>query len=428
MRYCFICLFIFVVILASPITAQTDTNRPETPGSSLQRHAETYFERQAYRHAIRLFTKIVIKHPESQHAKLRLADCYRLLRQPGKAAYWFDQAMDDQQISSAHVYHYASVLAENGEYQKAKKWYYKYLKDEPHDSRALAALESLHYYEQLIGNQYLVKQLEIKLQGGVFSPAPYRNGLVVVGEGNTGGLARKVATWNEEPYFDLYYVPIANGKPGNPRYLDSKLNSVYHEGPVTFFDQGKKVILTRSAGRKGTENRRNLQLMISEQSSSGKWSIPRKLFANPNYSNGHPTVDIQGKVIYFSSDKPGGYGGSDLYRSEYIDGTWTEPVNLGPEVNTAGNELFPNLDSEGNLYYSTDGRGGLGGLDIFRFDKEANSVVNLEYPINSPSDDFGIVWQKDLQQGYFSSNRNGVDRVFSFRKIPHLAKVTVPDN
>jgi hypothetical protein len=188
-------------------------------------------------------------------------------------------------------------------------------------------------------------------------------------------------------------------------------------------------MLTRSAARKGQDDTRNLQLMMAERKPSGRWSAPRKIFYERNYSTGHPAINPEGTIIYFSSNRPGGYGGSDLYRSEYNNGKWSEPVNAGPQINTTGNELFPSLDMDGTLYFSSDGHGGLGGLDIFKSSTRTyGDVVNLGYPINSHRDDFGMAFKTDTNKGYFSSNRNGQDRIFRFRMKPQLANSAVPVN
>jgi hypothetical protein len=180
--------------------------------------------------------------------------------------------------------------------------------------------------------------------------------------------------------------------------------------------------------KKGQEDTRNLQLMMAERKPSGNWSTPTKLFSHQDYSIGHPAINQEGTIIYFSSDKSGGYGGTDIYQSKFQNGSWTKPVNLGAKINTAGNELFPSLDAEGTLYYSSNGRGGLGGLEIFRVDPVTSQPENVGHPINSSADDFGIVWEADLESGYFSSNRTGRDRIFKFHRDLQLAKAAVPDN
>ncbi len=384
--------------------------------SSIRNHAEIYFERQAYSHAAKLYQKIIREHPEDQAVKLRLGDCYRFLREPHNAAYWYDHVMQNDQSSSEHLFYYASVLCAIKKYQQAKFWYSEYLKVHPNDQRAIAALTSLENPQLLFDDRFEVEQLSIGLPGSVFSPAIFDEGLVFVGEGNSGSLVKKITTWNEGPYFDLYYVPLIDGKPGYPKYLDDKLNSVFHEGPATFFEQGNKVIFTRSAFNKGDGDTRNLQLMIAERNASGNWTSPKKLFYHANYSIGHPAINKDGTTIYFASNMPGGYGGTDIYRTDFKRGEWQEPVNAGPGINTAGNELFPSLDEQGMLYFASEGRGGLGGLDIFK--AGFNSQIqpeNMGFPINSQGDDFGIIWSPNNSFGYFSSNRKGTDKIFRFK-------------
>lgn len=409
-------LVLLVALGLGPLYGQIGRYISLRSESSIRNHAEIYFERQAYSHAAKLYQKIIREHPEDQKVKLRLGDSYRLLREPHNAAYWYGQVMQKDQSSAEHIFYYASVLCSIKKYQQAKFWYLEYLKANPNDQRAIAALSSLNNPQLLFDDRFEVKQLLIELPGAVFSPAIFEEGLVVVGEGNTGSLVKTLTTWNEGPYYDLYYVPLADGKPGYPKYLDDKLNSVLHEGPATFFEEGNKVIFTRSTFNKGDGDTRHLQLMIAERKSSGNWSSPRKLFRHENYSIGHPAVNKGGTTIYFSSNMPGGYGGTDIYRTDLINAVWQEPVNVGPGINTAGNELFPSLDEEGRLYFASNGLGGLGGLDIFKADLNGhNQPENLGFPINSQGDDFGIIWAPNNTFGYFSSNRKGIDGIFSFQ-------------
>lgn len=421
-----ITILILLVFLFSPLSGQQLPSRSE---GSLRHNADHYFDRQAYSHAAKLYTKIIIEHPKDREVQFRLADCYRLMREPHRAAQWYGIALHENQAPVEHMFNYASVLCAIEKYQEAKIWFSKYLDSNPKDQRAIAAVKSLKDPRLLYDSLFEVEQMPIDLPGAVFSPVIFNEGLVFVGEGNTGSLLKKVTTWIEGPYFDLYYVPIYDGEPGFPKYFDDKLNSVFHEGPVTFFDGGKKVIFTRSAFRKGDNNTRNLQLMVAEQKPSGSWSSPRKLFHNRNYSVGHPAVNPDGTIIYFSSNKPGGYGGSDLYRSEFKNGRWTEPVNAGPGINTSGNELFPSLGVDGTLYFSSDGQGGLGGLEIFRLvPEQSDKPINMGFPINSAGDDFGLIWEDNASNGYFSTDRTGQDRIYRFEMKAQLVNAAVPVN
>ena len=141
----------------------------------------------------------------------------------------------------------------------------------------------------------------------------------------------------------------------------------------------------------------------------------------------HPSLSSDGKVLYFSSDMKGGYGGKDIWFIKKIQrDEWSDPINLGDQINTNGNELFPFIHSDGSLYFSSDGHLGMGGLDIFKaeFDLENNlrSVVNMNSPINSSNDDFGIIFEDDNERGYLSSNRVGSkgDDIYSFN-LPKLS-------
>lgn len=150
---------------------------------------------------------------------------------------------------------------------------------------------------------------------------------------------------------------------------------------------------------------------------NGQWTEPIPFPYNSlEFSNAHPALSPDGKMLVYSSTQPGGYGASDLYVSWFLNGEWTKPDNLGPEVNTEGSELFPSWQSNGRLYFSTDVRKGFGGLDIWytRFDDAWVMPKLLDEPFNSSGDDFGITADKFHVTGYFSSSRNGTDEIFRF--------------
>ena len=420
---------LLLLFLFSPVVGQIPQIELRSE-SSIRKHADIYFERHAFSHAAKLYHKLIVRNPEDTQIQYRLGDCYRLLREPISASFWYGKALQRDNSKPEYMLHYAAVLCASRKYQLAKHWYQAYLEVLPNDQRALNALASLTESQDLFDTRYEARLLDIDLPGDVFSPAFLDNGLVFVGEGNTNSIVKKITTWQEGPYFDLYFVPLnSKGQPGYPKYFDNQLNSVFHEGPVIFFDQGRQAILTRSNYKRGEEDTRNLQLMIAERNPNGSWGTPKKLFHHPDYSIGHPAINSEGNIIYFSSNKPGGFGGTDIYRSELVDGQWQKPVNAGPEINTAGNELFPSLDMHGILYFSSDGHGGLGGLEILQVDPtQAASPVNLGHPINSQGDDFGIVWIPGENSGYFSTDRTGRDRIFQFKENLQLVKAAVPDN
>lgn len=225
-------------------------------------------------------------------------------------------------------------------------------------------------------------------------------------------------------------INIAEGlgydaSPVNPvKRFSQTLNTKYHEGPATFYRDGSRIIFTRNnynngQSGKSAEGVNKLKLYTARQQ-NGSWVDVQELpFNNDEYSVGHPTISRDGQFLYFASDMPGGYGGTDIYMSRFQNGQWSRPLNLGETINTKGNELFPFVDDAGNLYYSTDGRKGLGGLDIFvatmSGPSTVQSVERLDAPINSPQDDFGLITDPSRRGGYFSSNRlDGSDDIYRF--------------
>ena len=192
------------------------------------------------------------------------------------------------------------------------------------------------------------------------------------------------------------------------------LNTKYHEGPATFSRDGSRIIFTRNNynnGRasKSSEGINKLKLYTAVQQ-NGSWiNIEELPFNSDEYSVGHPTLSRNEQFLYFASDMPGGFGGTDLYVTQYQNGRWGRPVNLGGIINTKGNELFPFVDDADNLYFSSDGRKGLGALDIFFATLSGGvavqTVEHLDAPINSAQDDFGLIADASRRGGYFSSNR-----------------------
>ena len=211
------------------------------------------------------------------------------------------------------------------------------------------------------------------------------------------------------------------------RRFSNTLNSRYNEGPATFSRDGAWIIFTRNdqnevRGRKNAEGSSKLKLYTARQQ-NGAWTNVAPLpFNNDEYSVGHPTLSRDEHLLYFASDMPGGYGGTDLYVSRYENGKWGRPINLGEDINTKGNELFPFVDDGGNLYFSTNGRKGLGELDLFFASLTTldtglvvQSVEHLDAPFNSPKDDFGLITDVNRRGGYFSSNRReGNDDIYRF--------------
>jgi outer membrane protein OmpA-like peptidoglycan-associated protein len=248
-----------------------------------------------------------------------------------------------------------------------------------------------------------------------YSPAFYDNGIVYVSSRKkTGAQDRKTG----ETFSELYFAPFdPNLMPASPHKFSLDINSQLHEGPVTFSRDLKTMFYTQNNQRDGVPKAGRdgvVRLKIYEAKRGPIDWVPRGElpFNSDEYSCLHPSLSADGKMLYFSSDMPGGAGGFDLYVSErQPDGTWGTPRNLGPTVNTDKSEVFPFVHPNGTLFFSSNGHANnLGGLDIFfvdRNDDGSESVVNMDTPYNSPEDDLGFIIDDELKRGFFTSNRKG---------------------
>ncbi|MEO1625787.1 MAG: hypothetical protein AAFV25_11570, partial [Bacteroidota bacterium] len=245
-----------------------------------------------------------------------------------------------------------------------------------------------------------------------FSPTFYQNGIVFASSRGEEGAKGKEG----DRFFELYYARLDRGnQPLKPEPFSLKLNTKLHEGPVTFSRDGETMYFTRSNSKKGfpIADETGITRLKIYQAKKGylDWQDIRELpFNNDQYSCMHPTLSADGKKLYFSSDMDGGFGGYDLYVSKWDGRKWGVPKNLGREVNTSRNEVFPFVHSSGNLFFASNGYEGVGGLDIYIINLEEgkNAVVtNLGEPFNSPKDDLGLILSPEGNYGFFTSNRKG---------------------
>lgn len=255
-----------------------------------------------------------------------------------------------------------------------------------------------------------------------FSPAFYQNGVVFVSYHKNGPIDPKTG----KPFFQLFFAETdAMGLPQKPREFSLQINSQFHEGPVSFSRDGNSLYFTRNnleGGIPKANSQDKVTLKIYE-ASRGKydWQDIRSLpFNSGEYNCVHPSLSADGFRLYFASNMPGGYGGYDLYYTERKTESWSQPVNLGSSVNSNGNELFPFIHESGLLFYSSNGLGGKGGLDLFMVDakgEEFGTPENLDAPYNSDQDDLGFILNEDATKGYLSSARTigaGGDDIYMF--------------
>ena len=227
-----------------------------------------------------------------------------------------------------------------------------------------------------------------------------------------------------KPLADLYWVPIHDEIPGQPVLFSANLATPVHEGPATFADGGRTICYTRNqvlpkklSNLKASNEQ--LGLFFSDRVND-IWSLPVAFQHNSTkHSTMHPAFSADGRTLIFASDMPGGMGGVDLYRSERNESGWTVPVNLGPTINGMENDVVPSLGPDGTLYFSSDRAGGQGKLDIYSASFDGirwGTPQTLPLPINSTGNDLGMAMRDDGRSGLFSTDRTGVDRIFSFKR------------
>ncbi|MEN0003208.1 MAG: OmpA family protein [Bacteroidota bacterium] len=255
-----------------------------------------------------------------------------------------------------------------------------------------------------------------------FSPVLYQNGIVYVSRYKIGPVDRKT----EETFFELFYAELdPNGVPMRPQSFSTELNSQVHEGPVSFNRRGDRIFFSRSNTQKGLtkadkENKIQLKIYQAERGYFDWENIKELSFNDDNFTCMHPSLSPDGQKLFFTSNMPNGYGGFDLYFVERVGKGWSPPINLGPEVNTNNNEVFPFMHESGKLFFTSNGHNGLGNLDLFMIDisgRKWGRVINLGEPFNSQADDLSIVLTPDGKRGFFTSSRpegKGQDDIYSF--------------
>ena len=424
MKLIHIVLFVFFSLLFF-------TNAYAQKGKLLK--ANTLYELGAYPEAAELYKDILDRDKNSAEAKIKIADCYRLMRRPVIAEYWYEQVVDLLESKSIHRYHYGMALKANGNYEKAERMFKEYAQLVPADKRGGYQIQACQQAPYFLTNPkvYDVVNVSINTKLADFGAAFYKNGIVYSSE-STGG---KNYDRRDAPFLDLFYAEQIAQDGVNfatPKPFGGQANTPFHEAAVTFSEDEKIMYFTANniVGEKKAGNRKipiiNLQIFEVERKDNAiEWENMTPFpYNNVNYSVGHPTLSKDGKTMYFASDMEGGKGGTDIYVTYNKEGYWTTPINLGDEINTPGDEMFPYISDMNTLYFSSDALPGLGGLDVFVTQEISPNnwatPENLRSPINSNGDDFSFIMNEEKGVGYLSSNRTGGrgdDDIYSVRKI-----------
>lgn len=424
-----------VLLFASPLLAQKYSEK-----------GDKYYDKNLFREAIEYY-KLEIKAGNSKtvdYAMQKLANCYRITEQFALAEETYKKILKKKKKDPKNYLNYAQSLKSSAKYAEAAVQFKEYIKLNPADPMGVIYLQSCDsaqkWLDETIGNE--VRNVEkINSPLSDFAPVFLSSDKLYFSSSREGSKEALVSLNGgvEIHRLDLYDIDIASLDANKevPLKNFTDINTPLHEGPATFSANGKELYFTRTVdGKKNkTTNKvlNTLQIFYCSQDSTGKWSKPVSAFTfnSTEYSVGQPSLTGDGKRIYFMSDMPGGYGGTDIYYCDKLaDGKWSSPVNVGNKVNTFGHELFPYISANGLLYFSSDTHPGMGQLDIFSStytNGEWSVVRNLKPPVNSIANDFGIALDQQYMRGFFSSDRfngKGLEDIYSFSEIIPL-KLTV---
>lgn len=400
-------LFYFIVFVISIVNLQV----ANAQGAALK-EANELFDQFAYAKAIEYYQKVLDKDSDNKEAIEKIALCYKNTNNTQKAEIWLKKAIKIAKDKHVLKLYYAQTLMSNKKYSEAQKHFDEYTKLAPGDTRGWRFAESCREVDKLLRDSLMfdIKYLSINSRESDFAPVIFKDGFVFTSARVANKPFERKSEWTGEAYVDMYFTRFNNNKWSEPVKLDGRGETKYDEGPCTFSNDGKTIYFTRNELKKGTK--KSILKIYESKLSNGKWSEPALMpFSNDNYSVAHPTLSKDGKKIYFSSDMPGAQGGQDIYVCDRIGNSWSHPHNLGADINSEGNELFPFIHEDGTLYFASDGLGGFGGLDIFYAKPKDKGweVKNMGYPVNTSKDDFSLVLNNDKSQGFFATNRKGAN-------------------
>lgn len=421
-------VYIIVCLLLTAVAAGCRTPKLSEADAQFQR-GEYYDASVTYK---KVYNKLRKKEERPQRGEVafKMGRCYRLLNMSARASAAFQNALRYEYPDSTTHFMLAQALHADGKYAAALRSYDKYLEFCPDDSLAINCAEGCRTAQEIRarGSRYVVKQAKLfnsrradfcPMYLGADCDQIYYTSTT---EKATGDKKSEITGMKNADVF--FSKKNEKGEWERPEPVEGELNTEFDEGIVAFSPDAQTMYLTKA--RRELNAPTSVEIYTSTRSDA-KWSAPVKfeITADTLSTFGHPAVSPDGEYLYFVSDMPGGYGGKDIWRISLKERQGSL-VNLGPDINTEGNDDFPYARSDGSLYFSSDGHPGMGGLDIFRATAVGDpadlrwKVENMGFPINSAGDDFGITFGKG-EDGFFSSNRGdarGYDHIYSFEYDP----------
>lgn len=417
---------LLIMVCASMATAQ----------NAKTKKADQLYDQLAYTDAAEAYQKLLKKGEGSRYVYERLANSYFYINDTKKAETYYKRVVKGRDVDAESVYNYAQSLKANGKFSDYNTQMKAFAAMKPNDSRAIEFMKNPNYVPTIMDKvqRYSATNMDINSKYADFGGTLIGNEFYFASGRNT---SRKTYQWNEEPFLDIYKANVVGGTVKDASLFNSKINTKYHESNPVFTQDGKRMYFDRNDYHEGdfdksAEGINQINLYYAENV-TGEWKdVQSTHFNSDEYSTGHPAISPDGKTLYFVSDMPGGKGKSDIYMAAInADGSLGTPALLGDGINTEGKEVFPFVDANGTLYFSSDGHLGIGGLDVFYAEprgKGFGEVKNMGTGVNSSDDDFAFKFDAAARTGYVSSNRQGgkgSDDIYSIKELELPCEVNI---
>ena len=394
--------------------------------------ADKLFDRYEYVDAAKEYLKLAEGSKADNYVYKQLAESYYNVFNTKEAVKWYAKVVEQKQDAETY-YKYAQMLKAEGNFKEADQQMQQFAQLAPNDQRAKTFVSKPNYLPELQGQTklYDVAKSDVSSDKTDFGAVLTNdNNIYFASSRNT---SRKTNSWNEEPYLDIYRATYnANGTISDAVAVEN-INTKWHDGPVSITNDGATMYYgsesfnEKEFTKDKPKNAKFGKIYLYKATKQGdNWANGKPLpFNNKGYDVRNPSISKDGKTLYFSSNMPGGFGGEDIWKVAVNGDEYGAPENLGAKVNTEANESFPFITEDNILFFSSNGKTGFGGLDVFKMDlNKGTEAINVGEPVNTSKDDFAFTYNTTKKVGFFSSNRDGNDDIFKADPICNFKAVT----
>lgn len=399
--------------------------------------ADKKYDKNAFVDAISIYEQVAKKGYKDEKMFQKLGNAYYFNAELETASKWYSElyAMNQSQEPEFY-YRYSQTLKSITDYTKADKMLEQFNKKSGNDQRSKLFNSHKNYLEEIKANSGRYNIIDAGINSGFsdYGSAFYNNNIIFATARDKGGDSEKELKFTNQLVTSLYQSELkTDGSLGAPKKFSKEIGSKFNVATPVFTNDGLTMYFTGNNyinGKVNKQDKKEILLKLYKASFlNGEWGNIVELPFNSNqYSVAHPALSSDNKTLYFASNMPGSLGQSDLFKVEINDlGGFSIPVNLGTPINTEGKETFPFITDSNELYFASDGRPGLGGLDIYvtkiNKDDSFEEIKNIGSPVNGVQDDFSFIIDAKSKNGFFSSNRNGgngSDDIYKFSEIKKI--------